>query len=156
MAGYAGYSMSNNAIAAEYRGLFVASKVAQKLRRFKSFKGITASDVAEVLQAEEWHHTSKFYNRTNYYNYAEELSYQSIREELRETVQLRKEFRSLKKKLADKKGNIEIILKHPDELKVWYTITKGRRPVDADITRMKLQAERGYAYEVDDNYHIVD
>ena len=64
MAGYSGFSKSNNAIDAENSGLMTAGVIAKKIG-----KGATAAGVAEVLQRAEWHHTSLHYNCTNYYEY---------------------------------------------------------------------------------------
>jgi|GEM_PF-4536273 len=61
MAGYNGYSKSNNAIGAENDGRFPASKIASMLK-------VKAGAVKELLSAVEWHHTSKFYNITMYYS----------------------------------------------------------------------------------------
>lgn len=63
MAGYCGYSKSNNALDAEAQGKMTASALARKIGG-----GATAAGVAEVLEPCEWHHTSKHYNRTNYYD----------------------------------------------------------------------------------------
>lgn len=76
MAGYAGYSKSNNAVQAEREGrypLSIAKKVLQEL--FISDFGwkVSLKDCTELLEQEydgEWHHSSKFYNRINYYNVA--------------------------------------------------------------------------------------
>jgi hypothetical protein len=59
MAGYnymAG--MSNNAVAAYDNGLLTASKI----------RNIPAKLIEEYVTPSEWHHTAKFYNRTNFYN----------------------------------------------------------------------------------------
>lgn len=61
MAGYHGYSKSNNAIQAEKEGKFPASVVAKKLK-------IPTALVKEMLRPCEWHHTSKWYNSTDYYD----------------------------------------------------------------------------------------
>lgn len=61
MAGYHGFSMSNNAVAAYDAGLVPASKV----------PGVPAALVAEHCRAAEWHHSSKNFNRVNFYNPAE-------------------------------------------------------------------------------------
>lgn len=71
MAGYNGYSKSNNAVAAEESGLMVASVFAAKLRREHGVGHCTANDVAECFAPSEWHHTSKYYNRVNYYDPAD-------------------------------------------------------------------------------------
>lgn len=63
MAGYDGYSMSNNARAARQHGRVPASVLAKQIGR-----GATAAGVAKVLTPCEWHHTSAKYNRTNFYD----------------------------------------------------------------------------------------
>lgn len=60
MAGYDGYSMSNNARMAYYNGLKPASKIS----------GIPSALIAQFCTADEWHHTSSKYNRTNFYDVA--------------------------------------------------------------------------------------
>lgn len=64
MAGYSGFSMSNNAVAAYESGMLPASKLAARIGR-----GATAAGVAAVLMPSEWHHTSKNYNRTDFYDF---------------------------------------------------------------------------------------
>lgn len=66
MAGYNGYSKSNNAIAAEESGKMTATALAKVL-------GVSSRAIAACLRPSEWHHTSKNYNRTNYYA-ADELA----------------------------------------------------------------------------------
>lgn len=61
MAGYAGYSKSNNAIAAEAEGRFPASVLARKL-------GVKTGAIKALMSPGEWHHTSKRYNVTDYYD----------------------------------------------------------------------------------------
>ncbi len=58
MVGYSGFSMSNNAIAAYENGLVPASKI----------KGVPASLVKQYCTYSEWHHSSKFYNKVEFYN----------------------------------------------------------------------------------------
>jgi hypothetical protein len=59
MSGYSpDFSMSNNAIAAYDNGLRPASKV----------PGVPAVLVKEFCRPDEWHHSSKAYNRVNFYN----------------------------------------------------------------------------------------
>ena len=74
MAGYDGFSKSNNAIEAEHHGLMTASAVAKLIGH-----GATAAGVAAVLKPAEWHHTSKHYNATDYYDYA--ISREDVAEE---------------------------------------------------------------------------
>jgi hypothetical protein len=58
MAGYYNFSMSNNAVDAYDRGLIPASKI----------KGIPAELIKEYCASEEWHHSSKEYNRVDFYD----------------------------------------------------------------------------------------
>ncbi len=62
MAGYSpDFSMSNNAIAAYAEGRVPASKI----------PGVPAALVRQFCRVGEWHHTSKAYNRTPFYDPAE-------------------------------------------------------------------------------------
>jgi len=58
MAGYNGYSMSNNAVAAYDAGLLPASKIKQ----------VPAILIERFVPAAEWHHSSKSYNRVKFYD----------------------------------------------------------------------------------------
>ena len=62
MSGYSGFSKSNNAAWAENDGLFSASILAKKL-------GVKAGAIKALLAPSEWHHTSKFFNKTDCYSY---------------------------------------------------------------------------------------
>jgi hypothetical protein len=66
MAGYNGYSKSNNAIEAEQEGKFPASILAKKLK-------VKTEAIKALLKPCEWHHTSNWYNRTDYYDMEEAL-----------------------------------------------------------------------------------
>lgn len=90
MAGYDwSEGKSNNAVIAEESGLMTASRLAKWASRWKRFRGCTASDIKEILSPSEWHHTSKFFNRTNYYNPLD-LICEVVREELQSAIQQRK------------------------------------------------------------------
>lgn len=66
MAGYDWcHGKSNNAILAENSGLMTATQCARFLRQM-GFKGCTSKAVADLVPEEEWHHTSKMYNKTSY------------------------------------------------------------------------------------------
>jgi len=67
MAGYYGYSKSNNAISAEQEGKFPRSKVAKKL-------GIPSAWILENVKTNEYHHTSCKYNTTYYYDLEDVIS----------------------------------------------------------------------------------
>ena len=58
MAGYNNFSMSNNAVAAYDRGLCPASKI----------KGVPAHLVGMYCTASEWHHSSKQYNKVDFFD----------------------------------------------------------------------------------------
>jgi len=57
MAGYSFYSKSNNAINAENNFKFPKT----------TFKKLLGVDPSKHIDSSEWHHTSKMYNRTNYF-----------------------------------------------------------------------------------------
>lgn len=61
MAGYCGLSKSNNAITAESEGKFPASVLAKRL-------GVKTGAIKALMTPCEWHHTSKHYNCTDYYD----------------------------------------------------------------------------------------
>lgn len=76
MAGYSGYSMSNNAIKAYDEGKLPLSKITRKtLDKFnisisvEMFKWICQHK--RIICPCEWHHTSKHYNETNFYDLVE-------------------------------------------------------------------------------------
>jgi len=60
MAGYVDYSKSVNAVYAEREGLMTASRLAKQL-------GVPVATI-RAAGADEWHHTSCHYNRTDYFN----------------------------------------------------------------------------------------
>ena len=61
MSGYAGYAKSNNAVNAEGQGRFPASVLAKKL-------GVPTAAIRALIEPDEWHHTSKKYNQTPYFD----------------------------------------------------------------------------------------
>jgi hypothetical protein len=60
---------SNNAVDAEENGIMPASKIAAAVKRFRRFRGCTAADVKTALRRSEWHHTSKAFNRTDFFDF---------------------------------------------------------------------------------------
>jgi len=88
MAGYDwSQGKSNNAVSAERDGLMVATAAAKWARQSLGLAGCTAKDIATVVPASEWHHTSKRFNRVNYYDSAE---IEEAADELREQISTRK------------------------------------------------------------------
>ena len=82
MAGYKGYSMSNNAVAAYDDGekplsKWTKSEIIDELEILNDdvsagLKKMTGAQVkSEFLEKSSWHHTSKMYNRTNFYSIKE-------------------------------------------------------------------------------------
>lgn len=67
MAGYFNYSKSNNAVWAESQGRYPATKCA-KIFGFKSGRA-----VRDCLRSSEWHHTSKKYNITDFFDFQSEV-----------------------------------------------------------------------------------
>lgn len=123
MAGYAGYSMSNNAIAAydDYK---------MPLSRAKDALGL--KDIGDVSPC-EWHHTSSRYNQTNFYDLREMISRRFLAENSRPRpnqaqIEMRAEVRSVfanekrwehKEKIADKKEEIR-----KNKIRNWLLKTK--------------------------------
>lgn len=68
--GYAGYSMSKRAISARNDGAFPKTD-------FKKRHSVTSShfnllEDAGIIYISEWHHTSKFGNKTNFYRWSDD------------------------------------------------------------------------------------
>lgn len=60
MAGYCGFSKSNNAIDAERGGKMTATQLGRAI-------GCSSRAIKALLSTGEWHHTSGWYNKTPYY-----------------------------------------------------------------------------------------
>lgn len=94
MAGYAGFSKSNNAVEAEQEGKYPASILAKKLK-------VSTEAIKELLTPCEWHHTSNHYNRTDYYDMEDGL----------EILEKLKAYKTEKKELKKiENGKIEYIV----------------------------------------------
>ena len=61
MAGYQGFSKSNNAVEAEAENRFPASVLARKLK-------VKTGAIKALMATSEWHHSSKHYNQVDYYD----------------------------------------------------------------------------------------
>jgi hypothetical protein len=70
MAGYFGYSKSNNALAAEAEGRFPLSHAIAKVAQAAGCTRAQARESLLAIGPAEWHHTSKKFNRTDYYDVA--------------------------------------------------------------------------------------
>lgn len=86
MAGYNGYSMSNNAVAAYANGekpyskwtkTEILSEIPESIRG--EAKQLTASELkALFLKRTSWHHTSSHFNHTDFYSISEDVSIEMI------------------------------------------------------------------------------
>lgn len=111
MAGYCGYSMSNNAVKAYNEGEKPLSKWSKKdiieavVVREKTSIDISVLTLKELrdefLVYSSWHHTSKFYNQTEFYN-LDEVAIERFNEE-----KLNKIVNSRVKKVKRSKEEIE-------------------------------------------------
>ncbi|EOV0917352.1 hypothetical protein ACOLNO_000124 [Vibrio parahaemolyticus] len=88
--GYSGYSKSNNAISAEEDGKFTVSEISRRTK-------LTTDTIKHFFEPCEWHHTSKNYNKTDYYDLEEIVS--SINEEVLEFDKTQKEKNKTKRSL---------------------------------------------------------
>lgn len=120
MAGYSGYSKSNNAMAAERDGRVPATQFAAFARRFRRYRHCTAADVAAVLVPGEWHHTSKFFNRTKYYDLRDLLELGN-RRALANEIANRREWKRLSSE-ARWRGLTHF---ETEDGKPWYRIPEG-------------------------------
>ncbi len=68
MAGYNGYSKSNNAVAAEANGRHPMTTAKKLVSNVTTVSRADAERVLKAIHNREWHHTSKMYNPTDYYD----------------------------------------------------------------------------------------
>ena len=68
MSGYAGYSKSNNALQAESENKFPLSIAVKELAKQAGITQKRAREIFAKIGHCEWHHSSKMYNRVNYYS----------------------------------------------------------------------------------------
>ena len=78
MAGYAGYSKSNNAIEAESEGRLPLTRACAAVARATGIKRADAKALLERLHSGEYHHTSKMYNRVKFYNTVEAIRHHEL------------------------------------------------------------------------------
>ena len=78
MAGYAGYSKSNNAIEAESEGRMPMSRACAVVASATGLKRADAKALLVRLHDGEYHHTSKFYNRVKFYDTVEAIRHHEL------------------------------------------------------------------------------
>lgn len=96
MKGYIGFSRSVRSQIARENGLMTATDLAKWVKQWKQYAGCTAKHISLNLIASEWHHTSKYFNKTNYYDPRDLLAI-DLRQKLQKCL--------LERKLA-KKGKL--------------------------------------------------
>lgn len=133
--GYVGYSKSKRAVNAEERGLRNKSQIDKEftkavndylIERNPTQKAIKVSDIKKNIDAinpTEWHHTSKYGNRTNYYS-VEDVANFFLDEIPLTTSQLAK-----KEKLEQKKQKLNEEYKKIHESAMAFII-KELSPID--------------------------
>lgn len=78
MSGYSGYSKSYGAISAEADGRFPMTAAAKIVSVATGLKRADAKALLEKLHDGEYHHTSKMYNRTKYYDPSKAIRYHEL------------------------------------------------------------------------------
>jgi hypothetical protein len=90
MAGYSGFSKSNNAVAAEASGRHPATAAARLL-------GVPVAWV-KLQPTREWHHTSSWYNSTDYYDLEQLAEHLATEEGQEQLAQVKAEAAAQKQK----------------------------------------------------------
>lgn len=113
--GYMGYSMSQRAVAAREDGRFPKTD-------FKKEYGITDKSLVTLMKLgliddSEWHHTSKFGNKTTFYGWQDEASYDTYKRNKKEIDRLSRDYSAAMEQALG--GNrppflSEFDLAHPD------------------------------------------
>lgn len=137
MAGYDGYSMSNNARLAYQSGerplskwnkdAFLGEVADLEGEIYEKVKNTPLYILKEFLDYSAWHHTSKHYNITRFYNFNLESFVSATEEEINTLKEKRKQYlaetkdeRELKKKEAEKKRAEKKAKKELDEKIISY------------------------------------
>lgn len=104
--GYVGYSKSRRAVDAEERGLRSKSQMTNVFANAVSEivgKKVTLREIKDALQyihADEWHHTSKYGNKTDYYSVETIANYFSDTDTETETETESERIERIKRQLA--------------------------------------------------------
>ena len=128
MAGYDGYSKSNNAVDAEADGRYPLTKAARIVARET---GVTIKEARRILQelgTGEWHHSSKFYNAVNYYDTTAAVKTIELSRRLNMTCDA-SFIATIKACDLQNEGDPLATLQHPDD-KYSYTVERFRQAVE--------------------------
>lgn len=134
MAGYCGYSKSNNAVAAEREGKFPKSKWTKSMILAKLSQQMETDSIKYIslskkplaylkylcLESNEWHHTSSWYLTTDYYE-VQDMSDWST-EAIEESYQNWSKYMDQQK--AEKKAEAE---KKPSQYECEFLVWSGSR-----------------------------
>lgn len=121
MSGYNGYSMSNNAVQAYEDGEKPYSKWTKKAileaidketnRSSNEFKNVPVAVLREMfLYCSSWHHTSKYYNQTDFYSLDTEKVENITKQELQEYVSTVEHIGAKREEKLSYRANCEYLL----------------------------------------------
>lgn len=141
MSGYYGFSKSNRAIKAEQEGKMTATAMSFWLRsKGKRYKGCNSSVIKAALFPCEFHHTSKYYNKTNYYDPRDLLSLE-LRQSIIEEISVRRDYRRLVRE-HEKKGMNYVVSPAGT---YWYDLKlakKEKKPTRSLVERLKTSLNK--------------
>ena len=154
-AGYDGYSMSNNARAAyanDEKPLSKWSKedilyCASRINKYKAMllKKVSLDDLrSHLLTRTSWHHTSSYYNQTDFYSFDEE-AYENVHEsDINRWVEVHKQ------DVADKKKETPRVRKGRIDYLVWSGSRAHPRASEEHLDNVNIE-ERGSFYVITDD-----
>lgn len=153
--GYDGYSMSNNARAAyanDEKPLSKWSKediiyCASRINKYKAMllKKVSLEDLRNhLLTRTSWHHTSSYYNQTDFYSFDEE-AYEDVHES-----DINRWVEAHKQDVADKKKETPRIRKGRIDYLVWSGSRAHPRASEGHLDNVNIE-ERGSFYVITDD-----
>lgn len=89
MSGYCGWRKSNNAVIAEYNERYPITKASKVLAKKLNWSQVKARQFLENQGTGEYHHTSKYYNETLYYDVSDE-ELESIKDDIKDFIYIPK------------------------------------------------------------------
>jgi len=146
MAGYFGYSKSNNAIQAESEGLWPLTHAIHEVAEQAGCTRDAARIALTTIGACEWHHTSKKYNRTDYYCVADAVEFAvKYAAKIERTIRLRKYAAKMVKAAG---GRYWVRCRAASgEIMEWFDVdARAAKRADADTVSRMIESEtRGFA-----------
>ena len=89
MSGYCGWSKSNNAVNAEYNERYPITQASKVLAKKLNWSQVKARQFLENQGTGEYHHTSKYYNETLYYDVSDD-ELESIKDDIKDFIYIPK------------------------------------------------------------------